>query len=106
MGEIVLTEGPGFQITCKRCLAARAKLATLSSPQKAMMMRLAELAPEPEESPGGGMGRLGKTVASAWHRTAYSLKNRGLVQIDRFGDHFCARLTHAGRQWLFANGAS
>lgn len=68
----------------------------LSAAQVAMMCRLWQTCPEPEESPGGGCGRQGKTLASAWHRTANSLKNKGLVHIARFGDHFCVGLTEAG----------
>ena len=39
-------------------------------------------------------------AASAWHRTAHSLKARGLVTVERSGDSWTARITDAGKRVL------
>ncbi len=75
----------------------------LSVTQVAMLMRLGEH-PNQDESPFG-YGRDSGRAASAWHRTVQSLVMRGLVRRDRYGDHYMARLTQAGRQWLADRGA-
>lgn len=74
----------------------------LSKAQLALMMRLAEYGQE--ESPFG-YGRNSGRLASSWHRTVSSLVKAGLVVRERYGDHFMARLTPSGRQWLAAHGA-
>jgi hypothetical protein len=74
----------------------------LSAVQVAMLMRLAEF--QQEESPYG-YGRDSGRAASAWHRTTESLVVRGLVRRERFGDHYVARLTQGGVNWLHQRGA-
>lgn len=63
-----------------------------------MLERLAaSTLPHGEESPGGGCYRESGRIASAWHRTAHSLKNMGLITISRYGDHYSAAITPKGR---------
>lgn len=72
----------------------------------AFMVNAAEYDPVKYDPYPFGRGRLSKIYASAWHRTANALKNRGLILVVRVGDHFAAQLTDAGRKWCFDNGAS
>jgi hypothetical protein len=105
--EILKAKGYNYAELYAEALAAAGaftdgaeKRARLSSTQAAMMRRLAACDPACEETPGFGCGRDSGRIASAWHRTAHALKDRGLVEFIRVGDHHGVKLTDAGRVWV------
>jgi predicted transcriptional regulator len=64
-----------------------------------VLRRIAAAGETGEESPYG-LGRRSGGVASAWHRTVTVLARNGLVTRERYGDHYKATVTEAGRRAL------
>lgn len=72
------------------------KARTVTANQMAMLRRLGQGA---ERTPDHGHRNAG-TVASGWYRTAFSLERLGLVETERSGDAWLAKLTPAGATFL------
>ena len=69
--------------------------------QLSVLQRIAACGNAGEESPFGH-GRRSAVLASAWHRTVTVLARKGLVRRERWGDHYKATVTEAGRDSLTA----
>lgn len=69
--------------------------------QLEVLKRIAACGLAGEESPYG-FGHHSGGLASAWHRTVGALHEKGLVRRERYGDHYKATVTEAGRDSLIA----
>jgi hypothetical protein len=69
----------------------------LSKPQERFLLVLE--ACSTSVPPADGQRDAGRRC-SAWHRTAESLRDRGLVHVRRKGNGYVATLTPLGQQWL------